>query len=84
MKIKMICTSYKDYRINEYIKTLRKEGFKVDDILETKSGKFSKIEVSTIEDLIKIGDVLKQDLIITNDIFDDSESVLEIYDDWRE
>ena len=70
--------------MNEYINTLHKEGFKVDDILETKSGKFSKIEILTAEDLIKIKDVLKQDLIITNDIFDDSESVLEIYDDWRE
>ena len=84
MKIRMICTSYKDYKMNEYINTLHKEGFKVDDILETKSGKFSKIEILTAEDLIKIKDALKQDLIITNDIFDDSESVLEIYDDWRE
>lgn len=84
MKFKLMCSSDSDIKMNRYLNQLRKNGFDVKDLAKSKGGYYSIITISSIEELIKVKDVLNQDLVITNDIFIDKINVLEIYDYYRE
>lgn len=89
--MKILLFSTKDFNDGEYmrkhVKKFKKAGFDITQEIFTPKGGVSYmayfIEVSTIEELIKMARITKRSLIVDTSIEDDTPFI-EIYDDHRE
>ena len=68
-----------------YYKIAKDNGFNVRNLILENYGSKFEIEINSLEDVIKLSKLVKEDIIIiTNDINNYGETSLEIYDDYGE
>ena len=84
-------TYYQDMSI--YEGRLKQAGFNLNTVVKQDSGhtwREHRIEINSIEELVKLQEAIKQDLIFIHQdsihypIYKDGDPELEIYDDYRE
>lgn len=79
MKFKLYSTKYGIKKLDEPYPVLKNYNIETD-------GRYSYININTMEELCKLIDDLKEDIIVEQDWMEDSSKhrILEIYDTYRE